>query len=350
MTEVARRPVLALGVFALALGGCGGNAAARIWPPGGDPAFSPYVDVTLAAPFDLQGVAADAGARSVTLASVTAGAGGGCTPTWGGATAIGAASVAQPAALLRAAGVRLRVSFGGAAGTELARTCADTARLAQAYANVLDRYRATAADFDLEGATLSDRAALERRARALAALQRRAGHPLAVSVTVPVSGSEGLSPGALAAVRAMLAAGVRLSVVNLLAMDYGVAVPSGGMGAAATTALHAVHRQLARIASATGGELARWSALGVTTMIGVNDSPGETLTLADARTVAGFAAANGLGLVSIWSLARDGPCAGSSTVASSTCSGVPASQYAFSRVFGARPKPGVPPLRAVDSG
>jgi chitinase len=133
-------------------------------------------------------------------------------------------------------------------------------------------------------------------------------------------------------------------------MDYGVAVSHGGMGVAATAALQAVHRQLARIANGADRGLARWSALGVTTMIGVNDSPGETLALADARTVARFAAANGLGLVSIWSLARNGPCAGSSTVASSTCSGVPESTYAFSRVFGARPKPGVPPRRVVDSG
>ncbi len=328
-------------------GGCGGNPAARIWPPAGDPAFSPYVDVTLAAPFDLEGVAADAGAHSLTLAFVTAAAGKPCTPAWGGVTAIAAPAVAGPAARLRAAGVGLRVSFGGAAGTELARTCTDTARLARAYAGVLDSYRATAADFDLEGATLSDPAALVRRARAIAIVQARAGHPLAVSVTVPASASEGLPEGALAAVRAMLAAGVRLSVVNPLAMDYGVAVPPGGMGAAALAALRSVHRQLAGIASAPGSELGRWSALGVTSMIGVNDSPGEAFTLGDARMVAGFAAAHGLGLVSIWSLARDNPCAGSSTVASSTCSGVSQRPYAFSRVFGALPKPGVLPRRSI---
>lgn len=355
MTAGGRAPRAALGAALCALActgaGCGGSAtAARISPPGGDPAFSPYVDVSLAAPFDLEGVAAGAGARSLTLAFVTAASSDPCTPTWGGVTAIGAPSVAGPAARLRAAGVGLRVSFGGASGTELARACTDPARLAQAYADVLDRYRAAGADFDLEGSTLADRAALARRARAIATLQARRGRPLAISLTVPVSGPEGLSPSALAAVRTMLAAGVRLHVVNLLAMDYGVAIGAGGMGAAAVTALRSAEHQLARIARERVGALGAWSSLGVTTMIGVNDSPGETFTLADARTVADFAAARGLGLISLWSLARDDPCAGSRTVASPTCSGVPEQPYAFSRAFGARPKPGGLPRRALDSG
>ncbi len=347
------RPKAPLGLVLLALAcanaGCaGGRAPARIWPPGGDPAFSPYVDVTLAAPLDLEGVAAEAGARSLTLAFVTTAAGGPCTPAWGGVTPIGAASVAGPAARLRAAGVGLRISFGGASGMELARTCLDPARLAQAYADVLDRYHASGADFDLEGATLSDRSALVRRARAIATLQAR-GRPLTLSVTLPVSPSEGLSADSLAAVRAMLAAGVRPSAINLLAMDYG-GPPTGGMGAAATAALGAARRQLAGLPGETGRALGSWSALGVTPMIGVNDSPGETFTLADARMVGAFAAAHRLGLVSIWSLARDQPCAGSPTVASPTCSGVHESSYAFSRALGARPRPGVPPHRAVAAG
>jgi hypothetical protein len=345
----ARATALLLLAIACASGGCGPSPGARVWRPGGDPAFSPYVDVTLAAPFDLEGVAADAGARSVTLAFVTTAAGAPCTPAWGGVTPIAAATVAGPAARLRGAGVGLRVSFGGASGTELAGTCLDPGRLARAYADVLDRYHATGADFDLEGATLSDRSALVRRARAIATVQAHTWRPLAVSVTLPVSASEGLSAGALEAVRAMLAAGVRLSGVNLLAMDYGGAPPPGGMGTAATAALGAAHRQLAGLPGGTGGALGSWGALGVTPMIGVNDSPGETFTLADARMVGAFASAHHLGLVSIWSLARDQPCAGSPTVASPTCSGVRESSYAFSRALGARPRPGVLPRRAVDA-
>lgn len=319
-----------------------GGSIARVQPPGGGGAFAPYVDVTLTPPFDLASVAPDAGARSLTLAFVTAA--GPCEPAWGGQTAIGAPAVAAPAPSLRAAGVALRVSFGGASGSELAQTCPSATRLAAAYAAVLDRYRAAAADFDLEGRALSDRAAMARRSAAIAELQARIGHPLAVSLTLPVT-SQGLSAAALEAVRMMIADGVRLSLVNLLAMDYGAAQARGQMGAEAVLAARTAHRQLARL----GRGLSSWSSLGVTVMVGVNDSSGEVFTLSDARRVAGFAHSYGLGMTSIWSLARDNPCEGSSTVAVPTCSGVREPPYAFSRAFGANSKAGLPPRRTVEA-
>jgi hypothetical protein len=142
----------------------------------------------------------------------------------------------------------------------------------------------------------------------------------------------------------MLAAGVHLSSVNLLAMDYPPAEAGGSLAAAGIGAAEAVHRQL----STLGGGLSSWSSLGLTAMGGVNDVSGEVLTLADARALARFASQRGLGLTSIWSLARDEPCAGSPTAAQATCSGVAEPPYAFSRAFGARPRPGVRPREAVD--
>ena len=330
-------------VLALALAGCGGGGGgeSRVLPPGGSLTYSPYVDVALTSPFDLAGVAPDAGARSLTLAFVTAD--GECNPSWGGRQAIDVASVAGPAARLRAAGVALRVSFGGVQGTELAHSCPTASRLEAAYASVLNQYHAVGADFDLENASLADRTALIRRDEALAQLQARIGRPLAISLTVPVS-PDGLSSAALGTVRSMLAVGVRLHTINLLTMNYGGAF-QGGMGAAAISALLGTHRQL----SSLGGGLGSWSALGVTAMVGVNDVSGEVFTLSDARALAGFAARHDLGLTSIWSLARDNPCQGSESAADPTCSGVREPPYAFSRVFGARSATGLLPRRAVDT-
>jgi chitinase len=305
--------------------------------------FSPYVDVTLTSPFDLSGVAADAGARSLTLAFVTAGTGA-CEPAWGGQTPIDATAVVEPAGRLRAAGVRLRVSFGGAQGSDLARGCSSASSLEAAYASVLDRYHAVAADFDLEGIMLTDHTAIVRLSRVAAELQAHTRRPLAVSLTLPVS-PKGLSSAALEDVHSMLAAGVHLSTVNLLAMDYGPAIARGRMGATAIAAVDGAHRQL----SALGGGLSRWSALGVTAMVGVNDVSGEIFTLADARTLVSFAAQRGLGLTSIWSLARDNPCPATKSGADPTCSGVSEPPYAFSRVFGAHAKTGLLPRRAVDN-
>ena len=318
-------------------------------PPGGSRVYSPYVDVTLAAPFQLATVADDGGARSLTLAFVTADAGG-CQPAWGGQTPILAAPVVQAASRLRAAGVALRISFGGARGQELAAACGGAGagaidRLASAYASVLDPYHAVAADFDLEGTALLHPATATVALRAAAIARLQAQDPrVAVTVSLPVSPG-GLSPAALAAVRAMLAAGVRPRSVNLLAMDYGAAADGRDMGAETILALRAAHRQLGQLAAA----LSPWSALGVTVMVGVNDISGEVLTLNDARAVATFATRHGLGLTSIWSLARDNPCPGSGAAAEPTCSGVVEPPYAFSRAFGANSKTGVPERLAVDT-
>ena len=335
----------ALTLAAVAMAGCGagsGSGEARVWPPGGSTIFSPYVDVTLTAPFDLAGVAADAGARSLTLAFVTAAAGE-CRAAWGEQTAIAAPTVLAAAERLRAAGVALRISFGGARGEELAERCQDTSTLQQEYASVLDRYHAVAADIDLEGGALANRPAMVRRAAALARLQAQPGRRLTVSLTLPVS-PFGLSAPALDAVRTMVGAGVQLGAVNLLGMDYGIASARGHMAAETILALGAAHRQLA----ALGAGLSSWKSLGVTAMVGVNEVSGEVFTLADARTLAQFADRHGLGLTSIWSLARDEPCAGSPAAAQATCSGLAAPTYAFSGAMGAHPKPGAPALRAVD--
>jgi chitinase len=333
---------LALGLGLSGCGGASGSVSARVWPPGGSARFSPYVDVTLTPPFDLAGAAGDAGARSLTLAFADAAAPR-CAPRWGPSTPIAAPAVAAPAARLRAAGVTLRVSFGGSQGEELARACTNVKELEAAYAYVLARYHAVAADFDLEGPALADRAAMARRARAIALLQARSGGLLSVSLSLPVS-RHGLTAGGLAAVHALLAAGVHLSSVNVLAMDYTPAEARGSIAAAGIGAAEAVHRQLSRL----GGALSGWGSLGLTAMAGVNDVSGEVLTLQDARTLARFATQRGLRLTSIWSLARDEPCAGSPTAAQATCSGVAEPPYAFSRAFGARPRPGLRPRQAVD--
>ena len=44
------------------------------------------------------------------------------------------------------------MSFGGAAGTEVAAKCSSAASLKAAYKTVIDRYNLTRVDFDIEGA------------------------------------------------------------------------------------------------------------------------------------------------------------------------------------------------------
>lgn len=152
------------GVCKLAAGGAGG-AAVRHQAP----AFAPYVDVTLTPTYPFQSPAANPVAGAY-LGFVVSKASAPCTPTWGGYYTLSAASTALDldarVAQLRAQGGRPMISFGGQAGTDLAVTCTDPAKLAAAYLAPITRYHASTIDLDLEGASLADAGADADRAAA----------------------------------------------------------------------------------------------------------------------------------------------------------------------------------------
>jgi len=76
-----------------------------------------------------------------------------------------------------------------------------------------------------------------------------------------------------------------------------------------------------------------WSMVGITPMIGQNDSPGEVFSLSNAQQVLTFAQQKKIGELAFWEVSRDnGNCAGSTT-ASDMCSGVSQSSYAFINAF-----------------
>jgi chitinase len=234
------------------------------------------------------------------------------------------------------------ISFGGQTNTELAVDCTNSTALVDAYLAPIDRYHVTTIDLDVEGANLANQAANVRRAQAIATVQRRiaARHAqLRVWMTLPVS-SKGLTSQGIAAVQAMLAARVTLSGVDAMTMDFG---PGEGaardMDGTIERALYSTHSQMqalwrsAKLSSSAGFA---WAHLGMTVMLGVNATPGERLTTADARRLAAFANREGIPRVSAWSLNRDSECGGAFPEVgrvSNTCSGVLQSPLEFTQIF-----------------
>lgn len=329
------------GAWRLVAGG-GSAAGAR---SGAAPVYAPYVDVTQTPTYPFQLPTANL-VSSVFLAFVVSDPGSPCTPSWGTYYTLAQAGrsldLDARAAQLRRQGGSVMVSYGGRDNSELAVGCTDPERLADAYLAPVQRYRAAAVDLDIEGEALADRAANARRARAIAAVQRRsreAGDPLRVWLTLPVS-RDGLTAEGLAAVRSMLAAGVELSGVNAMAMDFG---PGEGaeddMAGTVEQALEATHGQVESLWAAAGlasSPDSAWGRVGATVMIGVNDVPGERLTTGDARELAGFVDRHGIARLSAWSLNRDSECGGAyprTGFVSNTCSGVVQSPLEFTRVF-----------------
>ncbi|MFI9832074.1 cellulose binding domain-containing protein [Streptomyces sp. NPDC051913] len=291
--------------------------------------FAPYVDTSLYPAFDLVASATATGVKDYNLAFVTDG--GGCTPKWGGVTDLASDAVAAQIGALRAKGGDVRVSFGGAAGSELATTCSSADALATAYGKVVDAYDLTKVDFDVEGGALPNTTANTNRAKAIAKLQ--AQHPdLDVSFTLPVM-PEGLTQDGVNLLSNAKSNGVGIDTVNIMAMDYGPAY-SGDMGTYAEQAATATQAQVKSVLGLS--DSAAWKAVAVTPMIGVNDVTSEIFKVEDATQLVNFAKSKGLGWLSMWSATRDKQCSGGAkTYADATCSSIVQDEHAFSKAFAA---------------
>ncbi len=297
--------------------------------------FAPYVDTSLYPPFNLVSTAQATGVKQFNLAFVVAGGSGGCTPEWGGVTAVGSDPVAAQIGALRAIGGDVRISFGGQAGSELAVTCTSVSQLQAAYQQVISAYDVNKIDFDIEGAAVDNTAANARRDQAIAALQAQ-DSGLQVSFTLPVLPS-GLTADGDAVLTGAVQAGVKISAVNVMAMDYGDGAapnPSGEMGTFAIDAATATDGQ---VASALGiSDDAAWPKVAVTPMIGVNDTSDEVFTVANAQQLAAFAAGKHLAWLSMWSAARDTECpGGAQSFAQPTCSSLVQTPDQFMDTLGA---------------
>jgi hypothetical protein len=291
--------------------------------------FAPYVDMTLsedslATMMSASGVAFIVSGRP-------------CEASWGGYYGIGASAIKDRIDALQAAGGEAIVSFGGAINQDLSRTCASVAALADQYRAVIDEYGIRDLDFDIEGADQTDAASLERRFKAIAQIQaegRAAGKPVTISLTLPTT-TNGLTKDGLDVVRAAIADGVELSVLNVMAMDYydPALDYSGRMGDYAISAATGLHDQLASLYP-DRDDAQVWGMVGVTPMIGINDDPQEIFTTADAAKLTAFANEKGFGRLAMWSINRDATCPAPTQWTSNTCSGVPDADWAFSDTFG----------------
>lgn len=314
-------------------------APAPLWP---ERVFSPYVDATAWPPFDLVGIAQQRHVRFYNLAFVVARGANDATPSWGGYYDVATGYLLPEINALRALRGDVMVSFGGAAGTELAVAATSVAQLQAAYQLVIDTYGLTHVDFDIEGAWLAHPASIARRAQAIAGLQAAAaaaGRTLKVWFTLPVLPS-GLTLDGRNVVASALQHGVVLDGVNVMAMDYGGSAapnPQGNMGNYAVQAAQATKAQLALLYQQAGQpqtDAQLWRKLGVTPMIGVNDVAAEVFVQADVGVLSAFAQQHGIGLLAFWSMGRDVQCAGGAQPwATYDCSSILQQPYEFTGLF-----------------
>jgi chitinase len=248
------------------------------------------------------------GTKFFTLAFLTPQSG--CTPVWE-ANGTGVGSFKSQISALQAAGGNAIPSFGGAEGGELAQTCTNTASLTSAYANVVNTYGTPRLDFDIEGGVLNDTVSNQRRNSALAALQQQ-NPAVQVDYTLAVDPT-GIPSKELDLLRDAKSKGVKVSVVNLMVMDFYDGQPVLG------DALSAARASASQLASLYGiSTSAAYAMMGLTPIAGRNDD-GAQFSQSDAQQLETFAAQNGVAELSFWELQDYDRATG----------------YAYSRIFNA---------------
>jgi hypothetical protein len=284
---------------------------------------APYMELSAPNPNNLD-AAIDVGLTSVTAAFVV---GRSCTPIWDDGSSV--AKDKRKAKMIKRAqraGAEVLISFGGAGGKELARSCTNRGDLTNAYQSVIDKFGITSVDFDIEGDAIdpkAEKASIARRFAVIRALQQQ-NPSLQVSVTIGV-GPSGLGSPEMKFLRVAKESGTNIDLVNIMTMDYGGRVEDMG-----GTAIKATKGTLAQVQSLWPADT--YQNIGITPMIGDNDSAGETFTLADASEVVAFAADNGVGRLAFWSLNRDQECKGFGS-ARNDCSGVSQDPLEFTTTF-----------------
>lgn len=322
-----RRGLLTLGAGVLALAATAPSGpvarAATV------PEVAPYFETTGVHTGNLATAISGHGLRSFSTAFVL---GKGCTPTWDDNSPLSSATAKNALVTkAKAMGAVPIISFGGQAGKELAISCTNQSSLVAAYTSVIQRFGVTKIDFDVEGAAaVNNTAANTRRYLAIKALRQR--YPsLEVSFTLGV-GPDGIEPNnqysgdGMALLRLAKAKGVKIDVVNIMTMDYGAAEPD--MGATAISSADHTVPQLKSIWGSSFG----YDHLGITPMIGQNDSPGETFSYADAQNVVAYARSKGVHRLAFWSLNRDQQC-GPGETAPAACTGLAQSPLDYTDAF-----------------
>ncbi len=293
MARKLRTTLLAAGmalVPAAAIVAMTGVSSAAVTPAFPTHYAAPYLQIASSDAGDMAADMKASGNKFYTLAFLIPK--GSCTAQWeDNNDAVGAFT--SQINSLKSAGGNVIISFGGAAGGEPAEKCTSVSSLTAEYANVVKTYGVTRLDFDIEGSDLNNTTANARRDQALAALQK-ANPAVQVDYTLPVA-PNGLESNAQALLKDAKSKGVKVTIVNIMTMDFG-----DGQNALkdAESGANATHTQLGKIFTGSSSTQL-WNMMGLTPIAGQNDD-NEFFSQANAATLESFAKTNGVGELSFW--------------------------------------------------
>ena len=146
--------------------------------------LAPYVYLSQWGAFDIASCIDSTGVKLWTLAFITGNDWG--EPCWGGSDNIDTPFYSNYINLIRSKGGDVIISFGGAAGHELALVSKDEWDLANKYQRVIDKYKVNYIDVDIEGGAITNYASIERRSKALKIVKSK-NPGLTLAYTLPAA-------------------------------------------------------------------------------------------------------------------------------------------------------------------
>lgn len=304
--------------------------------------YAPYVDFSLNDIPDLAKLATEQKINHFTMAFVVAKSAEQCIPTWGAAYGLQDYTQYSKIKALRDLGGDVMVSIGGAANYPMAAACKNDSDLQQVYHDIVENLNLNALDFDIEGTWVADHDSIQRRNRAVKAVQdqwKKEGRSVKIWYTLPILPT-GLTAEGIYVLEDAHSKGVDLAGVNVMTMDYGNSIcQSDGTegqnihGKCATSAIDNLFKQIKTIWPEKSDTEIN-AMMGTTPMIGYNDVLGEVFYKSDAKLVMEDATKRDLGMIGIWSMTRDKP--GVSKQVSPEHSGMTEQQmpaYGYSAIF-----------------
>jgi hypothetical protein len=291
-------------------------------PPTSNPAMgaAPYAYLGWGNLPDPRTIMTATGVKWFTMAFILSN--GACEPLWDGNRALLGGNDQTVINNIRSAGGNVAVSFGGAAGPWLEQTCSSASTLAAAYQKVINAYGLKAIDIDIEGSVYNNNTLQQRTIDALKTV--KANNPgVAVYVTFP---SDRNGPDSSMINRAA-ASGLTVDAWTIMPFDFGAA--GQNMGNLTVQAAEGLKNTIKNGYGYTDDQAYRHA--GISSMNGITDV-GETVTVADFRTMLAYAQQHHLARFTFWSANRDRPCNGGGT-GDDTCSGVSQNAWDFTRVI-----------------
>ena len=295
------------------------SAAARAeWPAR---VFIPYQYLGSGDNFKLTDCDDGCGLKYYTLAFIIADKDG--NPAWHGRVPMEKDHYRDQIDEIRKRGGDVLVSFGGEGGTELGLVDEDAAALEKKYQSVIDQYKLTWLDFDIEGKALGNDVANERRNAAIAALQKK-NPGLIVSFTVPVD-PNGLSKQTRKMIADAKAKGVKVHSANIMTMYFG---PQHTTGKKLADVCIASAKKAYEQTQAIDPEI----KIGLCPMIGKGGTNGsELFGLEEAESLKNWAIETPyICSLSYWAINRD---TGKPGRNGNTKSGIDQEPWAFAKIF-----------------